>query len=73
MVMLNQLDKNFPAMLFEMVYYNQACDAYIYLGFHSNLKCGIFFLSTRYKQTRDDESKNKISFAIHFIQSNLLN
>ena len=46
MVILNQLNKNFPAILFEMLYYTYACDAY--LGFYLNLKC-TFFISTRYK------------------------
>ena len=46
MAMLNQFDTNFPAILFETLYYTYACDAY--LGFYSNLKCGTFFLSTRY-------------------------
>ena len=49
MVILNQLNKNFPVTLFEMLYYTYACDAH--LGFYLNLKCGAFFISTRYPTT----------------------
>ena len=55
--MLNQFNKNFPAMLFEMVYYNHACDAY--LRFYSNLKRGKFFLSTRAYRVEISESAQR--------------